>query len=122
MVRPRRPGLVRRAHAVHPAAALGGGLPRDACDAAGLHRRLAARKYNTSKRRRPGLPATVRSIAQLTIRLAKENPLWGYRRIHGELVKLGVTVAASTIYEILRAGHRPVRLENMIRVLTCVFL
>ncbi|MGI8452271.1 MAG: hypothetical protein ACR2MP_34820 [Streptosporangiaceae bacterium] len=44
------------------------------------HRRLAARKYDTSKRRQPGRPATVRSIARLTVRLAKENPLWGYRR------------------------------------------
>jgi putative transposase len=61
------------------------------------HRWLAARKYDTSKRRRPGRPPTVRSIARLTIRLAKENPLWGYRRIHGELTKLGVVVAASTV-------------------------
>ena len=49
-------------------------------------------------------PPTVRSIAQLTIRLAHENPLWGYRRIHGELTKLGLTIAPSTIYEILRAA------------------
>jgi putative transposase len=68
------------------------------------HRRLAARKYDTSRRRRPGRPATVRSIARLTVRLAQENPLWGYRRIHGELTKLGVSVAASTVYEILRAA------------------
>ena len=68
------------------------------------HRRLAARKYDTSKRRKPGRPPTVRSIARLTVRLAKENPLWGYRRIHGELTKLGVTIAPSTIYEILRAA------------------
>jgi transposase len=68
------------------------------------HRRLAARKYDTSERRKPGRPPTVRSIAQLTIRLAKENPLWGYRRIHGELTKLGATVAASTVYEVLRAA------------------
>jgi putative transposase len=68
------------------------------------HRRLAARKYDTSKRRRPGRPATVRSIARLTVRLAHENPLWGYRRIHGELTKLGAAVAASTVYEILRAA------------------
>ena len=72
------------------------------------HRRLTARKYDTSKRRQPGRPPTVRSIAGLTIRLAKENPLWGYRRIHGELTKLGVSVAASTVYEILRtAGIDP---------------
>jgi len=68
------------------------------------NRRLAARKYDTSRRRRPGRPPTARSIARLTIRLAHENPLWGYRRIHGELTKLGATVAASTVYEILRAA------------------
>jgi putative transposase len=68
------------------------------------HRKLAARKYDTSKRRRPGRPSTVRSIARLTIRLAQENPLGGYRRIHGELTKLGVAIAPSTIYEVLRAA------------------
>ena len=67
-------------------------------------RRLAARKYDTSTRRRPGRPPTVRSIARIAVRLARENPLWGYRRIHGELTKLGATVAPSTIYEILRAA------------------
>jgi putative transposase len=67
------------------------------------HRRLAARKYDTSTRRQPGRPPTVRSIARIAVRLARENPLWGYRRIHSELTKLGATVAPSTIYEILRA-------------------
>ncbi len=38
------------------------------------------------------------------MRLAKENPLWGYRRIHGELAKLGVTIAPSAVWEILRAA------------------
>jgi transposase InsO family protein len=68
------------------------------------HRKLAAGKYDTSSRRKPGRPPTVPSIARLVIRLAKENPLWGYRRIHGELTKLGVTVAQSTVWEILRAA------------------
>jgi putative transposase len=68
------------------------------------HRKLATRKYDTSGRRKPGRPPTVRSIARLAVRLAKENPLWGYRRIHGELTKLGVTVAPSTVWEILRAA------------------
>jgi transposase len=68
------------------------------------HRKLAARKYDTSGRRQPGRPPTVPSIARLAVRLAQENPLWGYRRIHGELTKLGVTVAPSTVWEILRAA------------------
>jgi len=68
------------------------------------HRKPAARKYDTSGRRKPGRPPTVPSIARLAVRLAKENPLWGYRRIHGELTKLGVTVATSTVWEILRAA------------------
>jgi hypothetical protein len=53
------------------------------------HRKLAAKKYDTSRQRAPGRPPTVRSIARLVVRLAKENPRWGYRRIHGELTKLG---------------------------------
>ena len=68
------------------------------------YRGLAARKYDTSRRRKPGRPPAIRSIARLVVRLAKENPLWGYRRIHGELTKLGVTIAPSTVYEILRAA------------------
>src|SRR5690349_5490534 len=71
-------------------------------------RKPAARKYDTSKRRKPGRPPAVRSIARRAVRLAKENPLWGYRRIHGELTKLGVRIAPSTVYEILRvAGIGP---------------
>jgi transposase InsO family protein len=68
------------------------------------HRRLTARKYDTTTRRRTGRPPTVQSIARVAVRLARENPLWGYRRIHGELTKLGATVAPSTVYEILRAA------------------
>ena len=68
------------------------------------HRKLAGGKYDTSKRRKPGRPPTIPSIARLVVRLAKENPLWGHRRIHAELTKLGVTVAPSTVWEILRAA------------------
>jgi len=68
------------------------------------HRRLAAKKYDTSKRRKPGRPPTVPGIARLVVRLARENPLWEHRRIHGELMKLGVTVAPSTVWEILHAA------------------
>ena len=68
------------------------------------HRKLAGNKYDMSKRRKPGRPPTVPGIARLVVRLAKENPLWGHRRIHGELAKLGVAVAPSTVWEILRAA------------------
>ena len=68
------------------------------------HRRLAASKYDMSNGRKPGRPPTVPGIARLVVRLAKENPLWGHRRIHGELAKLGVMVAPSTVWEILRAA------------------
>ena len=68
------------------------------------HRKLAAKRYDTSRRRKPGRPPTVPGITRLAVRLAQENPLWGYRRIHGELTKLGVTVAPSTVWETLRAA------------------
>ena len=67
------------------------------------HRKLATAKYDTSKLRKPGRPPTVPGIARLAVRLAKENPLWGYRRIHGELAKLGLTVGPSTVWAILHA-------------------
>ena len=67
-------------------------------------RRLAAKKYDTSTRRKPGRPPTAPGIARFVVRLARENPLWGHRRIHGELVTPGVRVAPSTWWEILRAA------------------
>ena len=68
------------------------------------HRKLAGSKYDTSKRRKPSRPPTAPGIARLVVRLATENPQWGYRRIRGELAKLGATVAPSTVWEILRAA------------------
>jgi hypothetical protein len=50
----------------------------------------------------------LRSIRTLVLRLARENSSWGYRRVHGELLVLGVKVAPSTVWEILReAGIDP---------------
>jgi transposase len=69
-----------------------------------VRRRWAAR----SMRGKTGRPTTRRNIRALVLRLARENPEWGYRRIHGELAGLGVKVAASTVWEILKkAGVGP---------------
>jgi transposase InsO family protein len=73
------------------------------------HRDLLARRHAARSRpKSPGRPRTVGSIRRLVLRLARENPCWGYRRIHGELLVLGIKVAASTVWEILRqAGVDP---------------
>ncbi len=73
------------------------------------HRDLVARRHAAACRpKRPGRPRTVHSVRVLVIRLARENPHWGYRRIHGELLALGIKVAASTVWEILKdAGVDP---------------
>ncbi|HEY8201431.1 MAG TPA: integrase core domain-containing protein [Actinomycetota bacterium] len=70
------------------------------------HRRLVARRW-TYPSRRPGRPPIGAEIRTLVLRLARENPTWGYRRIHGELVGLGVSVAPSTIWTILRKEGVP---------------
>jgi putative transposase len=101
---PGDPGVVRRAGTAHPPQALDRNLPDYARDAAGLAPQTGGRKYDTSGRRKPGRPPTVPGIARLVVRLAKENPLWGHRRIHGELAKLGITVAPSTVWQILHAA------------------
>src|ERR1039457_5427265 len=68
------------------------------------HRRLAAKKYGTSGRRRPGRPPRTPGIKRLVLRLARENPLRGHRRIQGESLKLGIAVAPSTVWKILHAA------------------
>jgi putative transposase len=73
------------------------------------HRNLIAHQHAIAARpKRAGRPRTVRSIRALVLRLADENGTWGYRRIHGELLVLGITVAPSTVWEILnQAGIDP---------------
>jgi putative transposase len=69
---------------------------------------IANRHAAWSRPKSPGRPRTVRSICALVLRLARENPAWGYRRLHGELLVLGVKVAPSTVWGILReAGIDP---------------
>ena len=66
------------------------------------HRDLIVRRHAAASRpRRRGRPRTLRSIRALVLRLAKENGNWGYRRVHGELLTLGINVAPSTVWEIL---------------------
>ena len=74
-----------------------------------IRRRWAAR----SIRSKTGRPVTRRNIKALVLRLARENPGWGYRRLHGELAGLGVKIAASTVWEILKnAGIDPAPLRT----------
>jgi putative transposase len=76
------------------------------------HRDMIARRHaRQSRPQRPGRPRTGRSIRVLVLRLARENPGWGYRRVHGELLVLGVKVAASTVWEILHDAGSTRRLS-----------
>ena len=69
---------------------------------------IRSRHAARSRPRRPGLPRTVRSVRALVLRLVRENPAWGYRRVHGELLVPGVKVAPSTVWGILKeAGIDP---------------
>ena len=71
------------------------------------HAHLVARRW-TYPRRRPGRPPTPPPIRALVLRMARENPTWGYRRIQRELLGLGHQLAASTVWTILKtAGIDP---------------
>jgi hypothetical protein len=70
------------------------------------HRRLVARRW--TYRGRPGRPSVDTEIRVLVLRLARENPRWGYQRIVGEINGLGLPVSATTVRKILRdAGLGP---------------
>jgi transposase InsO family protein len=71
------------------------------------HRELVRRRW-TYARVRPGRPSIDAQKRELVLRLARENPRWGYQRIAGELTKLGLAVSPSTVRRLLaRAGLRP---------------
>ena len=72
------------------------------------HRRLVAQKWDFSKRRGPGRPGLMREISQLIVRMALENPGWGYTRIQGALANLSHKVARGTVCNVLkRNGIEP---------------
>jgi transposase InsO family protein len=69
------------------------------------HRRLVATKW--AQPRPPGRPPIPAELVELILRLARDNPSWGYTRIQGELRRLGHRVAAATIRKILRSHRIP---------------
>src|SRR5439155_24635981 len=72
----------------------------------GWHRELVRRRW-TYARRRPGRPAVSEEIRELVLRLARENPRWGYERVVGELGGVDVRVASTAVAEFLRPARRP---------------
>ena len=72
------------------------------------HRHLVAEKWNFSKRRGPGRPGIMREISGLIVRMAQENPSWGYTRIQGALANLRHKVGRGTVANVLkRNGIEP---------------
>ena len=71
------------------------------------HRTAFAWYWTRKSRRRPGRPDVAAEIRDLIRRMSQANPLWGAPRIHGELLKLGIKVAPSTVAKYLRRQRKP---------------
>jgi len=72
------------------------------------HRELVRKKWTYRTTGQPGRPPVDADVRDLAVRLGRENPRWGYQRIRGELLKLGVRISATTVRTILlRAGLDP---------------
>jgi putative transposase len=71
------------------------------------------RRHWSFPRRTPGRPRTGQSVRALVLEMARDNPGWGYRRIHGELAGLGCKLAPSTVWRILKdAGIDPAPMRS----------
>ncbi len=71
------------------------------------HRELVRRKWTFKKHTPLGRPPTSLDLEALILRLAKENPTWGYGKLEGELRKLGYVVGRSTIRDVLKRKRVP---------------
>src|SRR5216683_2129914 len=72
------------------------------------HRRLIAQKWSFTHRRGPGRPGIMRLISELIVRMAQDNPGWGYTRIQGALANLSHKVGRGTVANVLkRSGIEP---------------
>jgi hypothetical protein len=70
------------------------------------YQRLIAQKFDGSKnRQQPGRPRVPEEVEQLVLRMAEENPSWGYRRLQGALANLGHHIDKLTVRNILRRHH-----------------
>jgi putative transposase len=74
------------------------------------HRQLVTNRW-TKPHARPGRPAIPAGVRALVLRLATENPTWGYRRVHGELAGLGYQIGASTVCRVA-GGNFTLRLSQ----------
>ncbi len=71
------------------------------------HRELVRRKWTFKKKVPLGRPPIASELETLILRLARENPTWGYGKLEGELGKLGYTIGRSTIRDVLKRKHVP---------------
>ncbi len=71
------------------------------------HRELVRRKWTYQRTGSRGRPPVAPELEELIMRLARENPRWGYGKIQGELIKLGYSLGHSTVQDVLRRKHIP---------------